>query len=267
MTETEYIAMDKLEQLKQKIASYGRLAIAYSGGVDSTFLLKVAQDVLDNNAMAFLIDSPVLARRDKRDAVSYLEKTGVNYEIIEGNPFTVEEFIANSKLRCYFCKKKYYTDVVNRAETLGFKYIADGQNADDARSKDRPGAEAARELKVVSPLNECGLTKEDIRSYSRFIGLKTWNKPSNACLATRIPFYARITPEKLKQVEAAEEALRRRALEGCRVRCHGKIARIEAPQAYFETIIDTREITEEIKALGFKYVTLDLEGFRSGSMN
>lgn len=259
--------MDKLEQLKQRIASFEQLAVAYSGGVDSTFLLRVAHDVLGDKVMAFLIDSPVLARRDKQEAISYLEQTGIKYEIVEGNPFSLKEFIDNSKLRCYFCKKKYYTDIVHKAKGLGFKYIADGQNADDSRSTDRPGAAAARELKVVSPLVDCGLTKEDVRQLSRQLGLPTWDKPSNACLATRIPFYTKITPDKLEKAEAAEEVLRGRGLEGCRVRCHGKLVRIEAPRAYFDMIVNTREITEEIKALGFKYITLDIEGFRSGSMN
>ena len=261
------ISMNKLELLKQKIASYERLAVAYSGGVDSTFLLKVVQDVLGDKVMAFLIDSPVLARRDEKEAVAWLGQIGMKYEIIEGNPFGVEEFVENTQLRCYFCKRTYFTDIVNNARSLGFDHVADGQNADDALATDRPGARAAHELGVVSPLNDCGLTKEDIRHFSRQLGLPVWDKPSNACLATRIPFHTRITAERLHRVEAAEEVLRSRRLEGCRVRCHDELARIEAPQAYFDVIRGDEQIVGELKALGFKYITLDLEGFRSGSMN
>lgn len=260
--------MEKFDELKKQLASYGRLAVAYSGGVDSTFLLRIAYDVLgEDRVMAFLIDSPVLARRDRHEAVGWLDDLGIRYEIIEGNPFDVGGFVVNERHRCYFCKKRYYTDMLSHAEERGFRHVADGQNADDAHATDRPGAEAARELGVVSPLMDCGLTKEEIRRFSRQLGLPTAEKPSNACLATRIPFGTRITPELIKQVEEAEEVLRRRGMEGCRVRCHGELARIEAPRSYFGSIIDDVMITGELKSLGFKYVTLDLEGFRSGSMN
>jgi uncharacterized protein len=259
--------MDKLEQLKSRLKSYGKLCIAYSGGVDSAFLLSVTYNVLGENALAVLIDSPVLARRDRKEAIDLLEKIGVKYETVNGNPFVSEEFSENIRQRCYFCKGINYKLIKDVAKRNGIETVADGQNVDDAKSTDRPGAKAAEELGVVSPLIDCGFTKEDIRSYSKQLGLPTWDKPSNACLATRLPFDFEITKERLALVEAAEESLRRRGMEGCRVRWHDTIARIEAPHRFFETIINTQAITEEIKALGFKYVTLDLEGFRSGSMN
>jgi uncharacterized protein len=259
--------MDKLNLLKNNLKVYGKLCIAYSGGVDSVFLLSVAHDVLEDNVLAVLIDSPVLARRDRKDAIDLLEKTGVKYETVNGNPFVSHEFSLNSRMRCYYCKHKNYQLIKNVAERNGIETVADGQNADDAKSDDRPGAKAAKELGVVSPLIDCGFTKEDIRFYSKQLGLPTWDKPSNACLATRLPYGFEITEERLAIVEAAEETLRSRGMEGCRVRWHNAIARIEAPHCFFEPILNTQAITDEIKAFGFKYVALDLEGFRSGSMN
>ena len=259
--------MEKLGLLKNKIASYGKLCIAYSGGVDSSFLLHVAHQVLNENVLAVLIDSPVLARRDKVEAVNLLEKMGVNYEITLDSPFHVDEFVRNSTMRCYFCKKNNFSQIIEVAEKRGITLIADGQNADDMVSEHRPGMKAAKELGVISPLAECGLTKQDIRRYSKELSVSTWNKPSNACLASRFPYGVEITQERLAIVEAAEEVLRKRGMEGCRVRWHSNIARIEAPECYFKVILETNEIIKELKDLGFKYITLDLEGFRSGSMN
>jgi uncharacterized protein len=259
--------MDKLEKLEKCIASYGKLCIAYSGGADSSFLVHVAHRVLGGNALAVLIDSPVLARRDRIAAVEILERLGIPYEIVEENPFASPGFVANSRMRCYFCKRNNYALISEVAQHRGITHIADGQNADDALSPHRPGMKAGHEMGVVSPLAECGLTKEDVRKYSRQLGVTTWDKPANACLSSRIPYGTEITAERLAMVEAAEETLRRRGMEGCRVRWHGNIARIEAPDRYFDVILHTRDIVNEIKSMGFTYVTLDLEGFRSGSMN
>ena len=259
--------MDKLALLKNNLKGYAKLCIAYSGGVDSAFLLSIAYNVLGENVLAVLIDSPVLARRDRKEAIRLLEELGVKYEVININPFVSQEFCENIRMRCYYCKNINYKSIQEAAKQRGIEFVADGQNADDALSDDRPGAKAAQELGVISPLIDCGLTKEDIRFYSKQIGLPTWDKPSNACLATRLPYGFEITGERLAIVEAAEEALRRRGMEGCRVRWHDSVARIEAPRRFFEAIMKTEAIIEEIKTLGFKYVTLDLEGFRSGSMN
>jgi uncharacterized protein len=259
--------MDKLEILRSEIASYGKLCVAFSGGVDSSFLVHVAHEVLGDNALAVMIDSPVLARRDKADAIALLERLGIKYEVVMENPFDSVEFCENTTKRCYFCKKNNYTLIQEVAKKYDIHYIADGQNADDVKADHRPGIVAGKELGVVSPLINSGLTKEDIRKYSKLLGVSTWDKPANACLSSRIPYGFEITRERLATVEAAEEVLRSRGMEGCRVRWHNTIARIEAPRHYFETILQTQEITAGIKALGFKYVTLDLEGFRSGSMN
>jgi len=259
--------MDKLDLLKNNLKAYERLCIAYSGGVDSVFLTTVACDVLGENAIAVLIDSPVLARRDRQEAIHLLEKIGIKYEIVKSDPFESLEFTQNKRERCYFCKGNNYRLIQGIAKNNGIKIVADGQNIDDKHSNDRPGAKAAKELGVISPLIDCGFTKEDIRFYSKQLGLPTWDKPSDACLATRLPFDFAITEERLAIVEAAEEALRKRGIEGCRVRWHDTIARIEAPHGFFDTIVNTQAIIDEIKALGFKYITLDLEGFRSGSMN
>ncbi|MDR1454433.1 MAG: ATP-dependent sacrificial sulfur transferase LarE [Tannerella sp.] len=259
--------MDKLENLKQTVASYGKLCVAYSGGVDSSFLVHVARNILEDNALAVLIDSPVLARRDRATAIDILKNLGIRYEVVKENPFDSADFTENSRMRCYFCKRNNYTLIAEVARRHGITYIADGQNADDALSPHRPGMKAGREMGVVSPLADCGLTKDDIRRYSRELGVTTWNKPANACLSSRIPYGTEITKERLSAVEAAEETLRRRGMEGCRVRWHGNIARIEAPREYFDAILRTPEIAGEIKSLGFTYITLDIEGFRSGSMN
>jgi uncharacterized protein len=259
--------MEKLNNLREKIRSYGKLCIAYSGGVDSSFLVHVACEVLGENALAVLVDSPVLARRDRDSAIDILEKLAIPYEVVEENPFESKEFSENSRMRCYFCKKNNYSLILEIAKKHGITYVADGQNADDMQSGHRPGIRAGHEMGVVSPLIECNLTKEDIRKYSKLLGVVTWDKPANACLSSRIPYGESITAEKLFIVEAAEETLRQRGMEGCRVRWHGEIARIEAPRTYFDRILNTTKIAEEIKALGFKYVTLDVEGFRSGSMN
>ena len=259
--------MDKLEKLKQTLASFGKLCVAYSGGADSSFLVHIARQVLGDRTLAVLIDSPVLARRDREAAIDILERLGIRYEVVEEDPFTSPDFVENSRIRCYFCKKNNYTLIAEVARRHGIAHIADGQNADDARSPHRPGMKAAREIGVVSTLSDCGLTKDEIRRYSREMGVTTWNKPANACLSSRIPYGTAITKERLAVVEAAEETLRRRGMEGCRVRRHGDIARIEAPCEYFDAILRTPEIIAEIKQLGFTYITLDLEGFRSGSMN
>jgi uncharacterized protein len=241
--------------------------VAYSGGVDSSFLVHVAYEVLRDKALAVLVDSPVLARRDKVAAIEILERLGIRYEVVAEDPFASASFTENSRMRCYFCKKNNYELIKEVAKRQGISYVADGQNADDALSEHRPGMKAGKEMGVISPLAECGLGKEDIRAYSKVLGVVTWNKPANACLSSRIPYGSEITAERLAVVEAAEEVLRRRGMEGCRVRWHGTIARIEAPPEYFDEIAHSQEITDGIKSLGFKYITLDLEGFRSGSMN
>jgi uncharacterized protein len=214
-----------------------------------------------------MVDSPVLARRDKDNAVEILEKLGVPYEIVEENPFESEEFSENNQMRCYFCKKNNYTLILETIKKHGITYLADGQNADDVLSQHRPGIKAGHEMGVVSPLIDCDFTKDDIRWYSKQLGVVTWDKPANACLSSRIPYGVSITADRLSMVEVAEESLRKRGMEGCRVRWHDEIARIEAPREYFDKLLITKEILDEIKALGFKYVTLDIEGFRSGSMN
>ena len=259
--------MDKLELLKNKIVSYGKLCVAYSGGVDSSFLLHIAHQLLGDNVMAILIDSPVLARRDLDEALKLLESLGVKYEIITDSPFAIPEFTANNTMRCYFCKKNYFSQVIDVAKKNGIDIVADGQNADDVLNDYRPGIKASKELGIVSPLAECVFTKEEIRQFSKRFNIPTWNKPSNACLASRFPYGFEITPQRLAIIELAEEVLRKRGMEGCRVRWHDNIARIEAPHEYFDIILNDNAIIDELKALGFKYITLDLEGFRSGSMN
>lgn len=259
--------MEKLESLRNTLRGYGRLCVAYSGGADSSFLAWVAHEVLGGDILAVLVDSPTLARRDRRDAITWLEKAGINHEVVEEDSAAAEDFRRNDTMRCYFCKRGNYGLIRSVADRHGIRWIADGQNADDALSAHRPGLRAGREMGVVSPLSDCGLTKGDVRRYGKMLGVTTWDKPANACLSSRIPYGVEITRERLGQVEAAEELLRSRGMEGCRVRWHGDVARIEAPQAFFVRLLNEAGLTGEMRAIGFKYVTLDMDGFRSGSMN
>jgi uncharacterized protein len=259
--------MEKLESLRDTLRGYERLCVAYSGGTDSSFLAWVAHEALGDGVLAVLVDSPTLARRDRREAVTWLEKAGIRYETVEEDPLASEAFRRNDTLRCYFCKRGNYSLIRKVADRHGIGWVADGQNADDARSAHRPGLRAGREMGVVSPLSDCGLTKDDVRRYGKLLGVTTWDKPANACLSSRIPYGVEITRERLLQIESAEELLRSRGMEGCRVRCHGDVARIEAPQTFFSRLLNETDLTGEMRAIGFKYITLDMDGFRSGSMN
>ena len=254
-----------MEILNRKLGEYGGLCVCYSGGADSAFLALAARRALGGRAAAVLINGAMLRRRDFDGALRTAELIGIAPYIIEFDPFSVPEFRSNDKLRCYHCKKAMLTRAQAFAETLGIRHVADGRNADDSRAH-RPGARAAAELGVVSPLAEAGMTKAEIREYSRALGLDTWDKPSNSCLATRFPYDTVLTREDFEKAEAAENALAGLGVAGGRVRVHGGIARVEVPPVDFEAVIHS-DLARELKNLGFRYVTLDLEGFRSGSMD
>ena len=258
--------MEKLDRLREYLSNFDKLCVAYSGGVDSDLLMNVAYEVLKDNAIAVIGDGVMLSRKDLEDAENLARKTGIKYYVVKVDVFSVNEFKFNDKKRCYYCKKNIMGEIIKKANELGFDTVADGKNSDDGKVY-RPGAEAARELGIVSPLYEAGMTKQDIRQAARELGLETWNKPSNSCLATRFPYDTELTAENFAKVEGAELLIAQKGIPSGRVRLHGDIARIEVPEDRFNELISDRKLIEDIKNFGFRYVTLDLEGFRSGSMD
>ena len=258
--------MEKLDRLREYLSNFDKLCVAYSGGVDSDLLMNVAYEVLKDNAIAVIGDGVMLSRKDLEDAENLARKTGIKYYVVKVDVFSVNEFKFNDKKRCYYCKKNIMGEIIKKANELGFYTVADGKNSDDGNVY-RPGAEAARELGIVSPLYEAGMTKQDIRQAARELGLETWNKASNSCLATRFPYDTELTAENFAKVEGAELLIAKKGIPSGRVRMHGDIARIEVPEDRFNELISDRKLIEDIKNFGFRYVTLDLEGFRSGSMD
>jgi uncharacterized protein len=243
--------------------------VAYSGGVDSTLLLKIAREVLGERTVAVTVASPLYPARETQQARELAARLGARHLVIEHDPLANSTFIENPPQRCYWCKKELFQRLAELAREQGCGCVVDGANHDDLRDF-RPGAQAARECGVRSPLQEAGLTKEEIRAFSRALDLPTWDKPSLACIASRFPYGMRITREALEQVAAAEELLRDSGFGQLRVRHHGTTARIEVPQAVMARLLDEQlrsRVISGLKRLGYTYVTLDLEGYRSGSMN
>lgn len=258
--------MEKMKALEEIIRGYGKLCIAYSGGTDSDFLLNVAKRVLGENVIAIIGNGNMLARKDYFEAMELAKKAGVVYYTIDADVFIVDEFRNNDKKRCYFCKKNIMGGLIEKAKELGFNFVADGKNSDDGKVY-RPGAKASEELGIVSPLYMAGFTKAEIRQAAKEMNLETWNKASNSCLATRFPYNTLLTAENLLMVETAEKLIADENIPSGRVRVHGDIARIEIPKEYFHRFMENQCLIRNIKEVGFKYITLDLEGFRSGSMD
>jgi uncharacterized protein len=257
----------KLEDLKKGIAEKGKLLVAYSGGVDSSLLAKVASDVLSENALCVLLDSETLPRSELKNAEELAKSLGLNFRIAKYSMLEDEEFVENPVVRCYLCKKKSAGVLKSIAKAKSISCIADGVNLSDYEDY-RPGIRACGEEGIWHPLVEAQMTKQDIRDICREMGLPFWNKPSSACLSSRIPYGHRITEENLRMVEEAEDYLKGLGFGQLRARCHGKLARIELPREDTERALNFRDdIARKLKSLGFDYVTLDLEGFRSGSMN
>lgn len=258
----------KLADLRAVIRSYESVVVAFSAGADSTLVAKVAADVLGELALAVTSASESLAERELQEALAYAESLGINHRVIYTNELANPDYLANPTNRCYHCKTELYDHLIELAERDGYKTVANGLNVDDLGDY-RPGLQAAKEHGVRAPLQEAGLTKPDVRAISKLLDVPTWDKPAMACLSSRVPYGEAITPEKLRQIDRAEQALRDLGYRQLRVRHHGQVARIELPaEALVSFVAEHAAVaTERLKALGFLYVTLDLQGFRSGSMN
>jgi len=260
---------NKLELLKREIVKMKSVAVAFSGGVDSTFLLKVAHDVLKSKATALTVKSSTFPEREFNQAIQFAQTIGADLRVIIFEETDIENFTQNPADRCYHCKKALFGKMIDVAKKEGFRVVADGSNADDPGDT-RPGMKALKELSVPSPLLQAGLNKEEIRQFSRDMGLPSWNRPSAACLASRIPYGQTITKEKLRMIEHAEQFLLDLGFNPVRVRHHGDIARIEVAQDEFHKFFIgdlINRITIKLKTLGFAYVTLDMQGYRTGSLN
>jgi pyridinium-3,5-biscarboxylic acid mononucleotide sulfurtransferase len=259
----------KAERLRQILAGRGRMIVAYSGGVDSAFLAWMAHQVLGGQMLAVIADSASLPRTHLEDALGFAREREIPVEVVETQELENPAYIRNDAMRCFHCKDELFTVLERHREARGFDAIAYGVNADDAGDF-RPGQQAARQHHVLAPLLEAGLDKTEIRELARRANLRVWDKPASACLSSRLEYGRAVTPEALNVIERGEDALRGMGFRQFRVRHHGEIVRLEIAREELPRALTpemAREFTAVFKGLGFKFVTLDLEGFRSGSMN
>jgi uncharacterized protein len=260
--------IDKETSLRARLESLGSVVVAYSGGVDSAYLAYIASQTLGDRAVAVTADSPSYPERHRQLAIRIARDFGLRHEIIATSELDVPEYRANPSNRCYYCKRELYTHLSRIAAERG-SVVVDGNNADD-RGDYRPGRQAAREFGVSSPLDDVDLTKAEIRELSRRAGLPTWDEPASACLSSRIPYHNEVTDQKLRTIEQAEQALRALGFRVFRVRHHDDVARIEIAREEMVRALEpdiAAAIVRELKAVGYKYVSLDLQGYRTGSLN
>ncbi|MDM7916681.1 MAG: ATP-dependent sacrificial sulfur transferase LarE [Candidatus Eisenbacteria bacterium] len=258
---------DRYQRLRAWLEEAGSVVVAFSGGTDSALVLKVAHDVLGEKAIGVTASSPSLPKSELEEARSLAREIGARHEVIESHEMDDPRYRENTSARCYFCKGDLYGRLVPYAEQRGYAWIVDGTNLDDTGDH-RPGRQAASEHGVRSPLLEAGLTKQDVRDLSRALGLRTWDKPAAACLSSRIPHGIAVQPELLARIEQAESFVRSFGIRQLRVRHHGAVARIEIDPADFPILLEHRAlVAEKLKSLGYRFVSLDIEGFRSGSLN
>ena len=261
--------MDKLTQLKTLFEDMEQALIAYSGGIDSTLVAKVAYDVLGENALAVTAVSPSLLPEELDDAQTQAQMIGIRHELVETHEMENPNYTSNPVNRCYFCKSELHDTLKPLALARGYPYVVDGVNADDLQDY-RPGIQAAKERGARSPLAEVGITKTDVRELTKQLRLPWWNKPSQPCLSSRFPYGEEITVAKLQRVGRAEVYLRQQGWNKIRVRSQGDTARIELPPEKIKEFVqqtDLAEITAKFQGLGFLFVTLDLEGYQSGKLN
>ena len=259
----------KMEFLKQALKNLGSAAIAFSSGVDSTFLLKMAHEVLGEHAVAITAKSDSFPKRELEEAEAFCKKEGIRQVVFESEELEIEGFGANPPNRCYLCKKAFLQKIKEIAKENGISFVAEGSNVDDEGDY-RPGMQAVAELGIQSPLRAAGLTKREIRLLSKKMGLDTWDKPSFACLSSRFPYGEVITKERLAMVQQGEQLLQELGFSQFRVRIHGRMARIEVLPEDFPKLLqeETRnQITEKFREYGFAYAAMDLKGYRTGSMN
>jgi len=257
----------KITDLKDFIGRFDKVAVAFSGGVDSTFLLKICSDLLGENCIAITLNTPAHTIKEIELSKKFTESLNISHQIIDIDVNDIPEFNDNTKMRCYNCKKYMFSKIKDIARLVNISHIFDGSNYDDVNDY-RPGMKAIKELDVISPLIHAKLSKTEIRIISKQMNLSSWDKPANPCLASRIPYGNKITKTKLKQIEKAEIILHSMGFENVRVRHHNTLARIEVENDKISLVINNKsDIIRKFKDIGYNYVTLDLQGYRMGSLN